>query len=117
MVFGLPWFGVPLKRVSPENKLQIKMYGNSYLVFLMFRCCSSEVLSYSFPKIIWADQNRNKKNPLQAAIAKMNNQDSESNDIRRFEALRNELIELEKRVQRSTDDAENEEVSLFNMVV
>ncbi|XP_020110980.1 uncharacterized protein LOC109725950 isoform X3 [Ananas comosus] len=44
-----------------------------------------------------------------AAIAKMNNQDSESNDIRRFEALRNELIELEKRVQRSTDDAENEE--------
>ncbi|OAY78101.1 LETM1 and EF-hand domain-containing protein anon-60Da, mitochondrial [Ananas comosus] len=75
----------------------------------MERCCSSEVLSYSFPKIIWADQNRNKKNPLQAAIAKMNNQDSESNDIRRFEALRNELIELEKRVQRSTDDAENEE--------
>ncbi|XP_062168200.1 uncharacterized protein LOC133874321 isoform X2 [Alnus glutinosa] len=35
--------------------------------------------------------------------------DSESNEIRRFELLRNELIELEKRVQRSADQSENEE--------
>ncbi|KAG5253065.1 LETM1 and EF-hand domain-containing protein [Salix suchowensis] len=34
---------------------------------------------------------------------------SESNDIRRFEVLRNELMELEKRVQKSTDQYENEE--------
>lgn len=38
--------------------------------------------------------------------------DSESNEIRRFELLRNELIELEKRVQRSADQSENEEVDL-----
>jgi hypothetical protein len=38
--------------------------------------------------------------------------DSESNEIRRFELLRNELIELEKRVQRSADQSENEEVHL-----
>lgn len=36
--------------------------------------------------------------------------DSESNEIHRFEQLRNELIELEKRVQRSTGPSENEEV-------
>ncbi|XP_039127201.1 uncharacterized protein LOC120263388 isoform X2 [Dioscorea cayenensis subsp. rotundata] len=47
----------------------------------------------------------------QVAIAKMHNGDSESNEIRRFELLRNELIELEKRVQRSTDDAQNDEES------
>ncbi|CAK7341915.1 unnamed protein product [Dovyalis caffra] len=35
--------------------------------------------------------------------------ESESNEIRRFELLRNELMELEKRVQRSTDQYENEE--------
>ncbi|XP_015878833.3 uncharacterized protein LOC107415073 [Ziziphus jujuba] len=35
--------------------------------------------------------------------------DSESNEINRFEHLRNELIELEKRVQRSTGQSENEE--------
>ncbi|KAJ6864774.1 hypothetical protein NC651_035362 [Populus alba x Populus x berolinensis] len=33
----------------------------------------------------------------------------ESNEIRRFELLRNELMELEKRVQKSTDQYENEE--------
>ncbi|KAJ6778475.1 LEUCINE ZIPPER-EF-HAND CONTAINING TRANSMEMBRANE PROTEIN [Salix koriyanagi] len=36
--------------------------------------------------------------------------ESESNEIRRFELLRNELMELEKRVQKSTDQYENEEV-------
>ncbi|XP_044509278.1 uncharacterized protein LOC123228112 isoform X2 [Mangifera indica] len=34
---------------------------------------------------------------------------SESNEIRRFELLRHELIELEKRVQRSADQSQNEE--------
>ena len=38
--------------------------------------------------------------------------ESESNEIQRFEILRKELIELEKRVQRSTDQSENDEVSL-----
>ena len=37
--------------------------------------------------------------------------DSESNEIYRFELLRNELIELEKRVQGSTDESVKEEVS------
>ncbi|XP_010942618.1 uncharacterized protein [Elaeis guineensis] len=43
------------------------------------------------------------------AIAAVDNQDLELNEIRRFELLRNELIELEKRVQRSTNDSQNEE--------
>lgn len=37
--------------------------------------------------------------------------DSKPNEIYRFELLRNELIELEKRVQGSTDESVNEEVS------
>jgi hypothetical protein len=41
--------------------------------------------------------------------------DSESNEIRRFELLRNELIELERRVQRSADQSENEEVDLKDL--
>jgi len=39
--------------------------------------------------------------------------ESESNEIHRFELLRNELMELEKRVRRSTDQYENEEVCLM----
>ncbi|KAF3790537.1 LETM1 and EF-hand domain-containing protein anon-60Da, partial [Nymphaea thermarum] len=38
---------------------------------------------------------------------------AETNDILRFELLRNELIQLEKRVQRSTSDAQNEEDEEF----
>lgn len=38
---------------------------------------------------------------------------SESNEIHRFELLRNELMELEKRVQRSADQPENGEVYLI----
>ncbi|KAF6165831.1 hypothetical protein GIB67_012728 [Kingdonia uniflora] len=41
--------------------------------------------------------------------------DSEPNEIRRFELLRSELIELEKRVQRSTNQSENaEDISITN---
>lgn len=43
--------------------------------------------------------------------------DSESNEIRRFELLRNELIELERRVQRSADQSENEEVDLKDLSI
>ncbi|XP_031398894.1 uncharacterized protein LOC116209404 isoform X2 [Punica granatum] len=62
--------------------------------------------------------------------AEMDSQDSELSGIRRFELLRNELIELEKRVQRSanksdTDEdiqlavesAENDEISLDSQLV
>lgn len=42
---------------------------------------------------------------------------SEPNEIRRFELLRNELIELEKRVQRSTGGTPNEEVCLELVVM
>jgi hypothetical protein len=38
--------------------------------------------------------------------------DQESNEIHRFELLRNELMELEKRVQRSAYQSENNEVHL-----
>lgn len=38
--------------------------------------------------------------------------DPKSNEIQRFELLRNELIELERRVQKSSDQFENEEVPL-----
>ncbi|CAN7022323.1 unnamed protein product, partial [Brassica rapa subsp. trilocularis] len=37
--------------------------------------------------------------------------DSEPSEIYRFELLRNEMIELEKRVQRSAYESVNEEVS------
>ncbi|XP_010246031.1 PREDICTED: uncharacterized protein LOC104589406 [Nelumbo nucifera] len=47
--------------------------------------------------------------PLEQTTANVGDADSESNEIRRFELLRNELIELEKRVQRSTDQSENDE--------
>ncbi|KAJ8899564.1 hypothetical protein K2173_018538 [Erythroxylum novogranatense] len=40
-------------------------------------------------------------------------EDLESNEIRRFEVLRNELMELEKRVQKSTNQSENEEEYKF----
>lgn len=36
--------------------------------------------------------------------------DSKSNEVRRFELLRSELMELEKRVQRSADQYEYDEV-------
>lgn len=36
--------------------------------------------------------------------------DSQPSEMHRFERLKNDLIELEKRVQRSTDQSENEEV-------
>ncbi|KAI3851711.1 hypothetical protein MKW92_000912 [Papaver armeniacum] len=45
----------------------------------------------------------------QAVVSKMGDIDSDSNEIRRFELLRNELIELENRVQRSSQQSENEE--------
>ncbi|XP_072988729.1 uncharacterized protein [Typha latifolia] len=46
-----------------------------------------------------------------ADVIKKDNQD-ELNDIHRFELLRHQLIELEKRVQGSMDHAENEETDL-----
>ncbi|KAG5567337.1 hypothetical protein RHGRI_002788 [Rhododendron griersonianum] len=43
------------------------------------------------------------------SASSMGVEDLQSNEIQRFELLRIELIELEKRVQRSADQAENEE--------
>lgn len=49
--------------------------------------------------------------PLESSsIGNTDGADSESNEIHRFELLRNELRELEKRVQRSADLSENDEV-------
>ena len=50
--------------------------------------------------------------PFEEATVGMGVAGSESNEIQRFELLRTELIELEKRVQKSTDRSENEEVTL-----
>lgn len=50
-----------------------------------------------------------------ASAAKVDQIDMESNGIRRFEQLRRELIELERRVQKSADGAKKEEVCLFNI--
>ena len=44
----------------------------------------------------------------------MDNKDTQSNDILRFEQLRRELIELEKRVQKSADNAQKEETYVAN---
>ncbi|KAF3972707.1 hypothetical protein CMV_003815 [Castanea mollissima] len=46
---------------------------------------------------------------LEQTTSNIDNAGSESNEIRRFELLRNELKELEKRVQRSANQSENEE--------
>lgn len=56
---------------------------------------------------------------LEQTTSNIDNAGSESNEIRRFELLRNELKELEKRVQRSANQPENEEVYLilFKLVV
>lgn len=47
---------------------------------------------------------------FQKGVSSKGIEDLQSNEIQRFELLRNELIELEKRVQRSADEAEDEEV-------
>ncbi|KAM3210775.1 hypothetical protein ACQJBY_064614 [Aegilops geniculata] len=52
---------------------------------------------------------RAKAEYLEASATKVDQIDMESNDIRRFEQLRRELIELERRVQKSTDGAKKEE--------
>uniref|UniRef100_A0ACD6AGV7 Uncharacterized protein n=1 Tax=Avena sativa TaxID=4498 RepID=A0ACD6AGV7_AVESA len=52
---------------------------------------------------------RAKAEYLEASAAKVDKKDMESNDIRRFEQLRRELIELERRVQKSAGDSEKEE--------
>ncbi|KAM0899071.1 hypothetical protein ACQ4PT_021513 [Festuca glaucescens] len=52
---------------------------------------------------------RAKAEYLEASAAKVDQKDMESNDIRRFEQLRHELIELERRVQKSADDSQKEE--------
>jgi molecular chaperone GrpE (heat shock protein) len=49
---------------------------------------------------------------LQGATDKEDNRSPGATDIHRIEKLTNELMELEKRVQRSTDDSENYLVSL-----
>ncbi len=45
---------------------------------------------------------------IKVSVANVDNKDTQSNDILRFEQLRRELIELEKRVQKSADNAQKE---------
>ncbi|XP_028549160.1 uncharacterized protein LOC110115753 isoform X3 [Dendrobium catenatum] len=59
-------------------------------------------LSRREPTIATRDQN--------VDSSKLGTDESNSNERHRFEHLRNELIELERRVQRSTDDAQNVEL-------
>ncbi|KAI3871956.1 hypothetical protein MKX03_016729 [Papaver bracteatum] len=53
----------------------------------------------------------------QATASDMGYTDSDSNEIRRFELLRRELIELEKRVQRSSKQSENEDIAGSESIV
>ncbi|KAK9289338.1 hypothetical protein L1049_007493 [Liquidambar formosana] len=53
--------------------------------------------------------------PFEQTTINLGVADSESNEIYRFELLRNELIELEKRVQRSADRSETEEDIKFTV--
>ncbi|CAM0911543.1 unnamed protein product [Alopecurus aequalis] len=55
---------------------------------------------------------RAKAEYLEASAAKVDQKDMESNDIRRFEQLRRELIELERRVQKSANDSKKVEIVL-----
>jgi len=53
-----------------------------------------------------------KENNIEVPAPNVGVVDQEPNEIHRFELLRNELIELEKRVQRSAYQSENNEVCL-----
>ncbi|XP_065855177.1 uncharacterized protein [Euphorbia lathyris] len=59
------------------------------------------------PEIVETDRNDDKQ--IDQPIFTESVAESETTDILRFELLRNELMELEKRVHRSTDQSENEE--------
>lgn len=57
-----------------------------------------------------------KENNIELSAPNLGVVDQEPNEIRRFELLRNELIELEKRVQRSAYQSENNEVRLKHSI-
>lgn len=57
-----------------------------------------------------------KENNIEQSAPNVGVVDQEPNEIRRFELLRNELIELEKRVQRSAYQSENNEVRLKHSI-
>lgn len=57
-----------------------------------------------------------KENNIEQSAPNVGVVDQEPNEIHRFELLRNELIELEKRVQRSAYQSENNEVRLKDSI-
>jgi len=57
-----------------------------------------------------------KENNIEVPAPNVGVVDQEPNEIHRFELLRNELIELEKRVQRSAYQSENNEVCLKHSI-
>ncbi|MCL7031229.1 hypothetical protein MKW94_008629 [Papaver nudicaule] len=57
------------------------------------------------------------ENLEQTTASDMGDADSDSNEIRRFELLRHELIELEKRVQKSSQQSENEDIAGSESIV
>ncbi|WZZ27392.1 hypothetical protein YC2023_010793 [Brassica napus] len=59
----------------------------------------------SAPNLLHADER------IERSRENIDSLDSKPNEIYQFELLRNEMIELEKRVQRSTDESVNEEGS------
>ncbi|XP_042456867.1 uncharacterized protein LOC122041295 isoform X1 [Zingiber officinale] len=73
-----------------------------------------DVKPHGFWRILIPISNkRNKQELVEADLSvssvNIDNLDEESNEIRRFKLLRDELIELERRVQRSTDETKNEQ--------
>lgn len=51
-----------------------------------------------------------------SGLSSADTEKSGSNEIHRFELLRSELVELEKRVQKSTTESDNEEVTFKHRV-
>ncbi|CAL9100135.1 unnamed protein product [Musa textilis] len=104
---------------SASNQGRVKESGNTSGEGVSIQNPEDDVVRK--PRGFWSFlvQSSNRKNEQlfkadqNVSNVNVDNLDLEINEIRRFELLRNELIELEKRVQRSTDESQNEEESEF----
>ena len=112
------FFERPIRRKSAPNLLVFNflsyvkhiLHLNTFvldisnLVFNQVRRCCVNIFGYFC-------NNKQADEYIERSREKVGSVDSEPSEIYRFELLRNELMELEKRVQASTDDSVNEEVS------
>ncbi|KAG5377286.1 hypothetical protein IGI04_041882 [Brassica rapa subsp. trilocularis] len=112
------FFERPIRRKSAPNLLVFNflsyvkhiLHLNTFvldisnLVFNQVRRCCVNIFGYFC-------NNKQADEYIERSREKVGSVDSEPSEIYRFELLRNELMELEKRVQASTDDSVNEEGS------